>query len=140
MLLGGFNSSVTQATVSAYTDAVRAYSTEAVRAAYEDYRDQKVAGHDYRFPPTAPLFAGRARMHQNIFDRAAGVSDGIKLYNGMLDMDFGNGRVDLRGLTAAEQDVIIANGGRLNGKNAALLTLDQKRAEIARSLPAPVAA
>lgn len=166
MLLGGYSQSqITQATVSAYTDAVATYPVNAVRAAYEDYRDKKVASHDYRFPPTAPNFADRVRMHATLTQPRDPVTrevpEGCKLLpdgtivvpvgvpfdwdNTLIPdgdvVDYGYGAVRLGGLTRREASVIDRLGGMTpDGKNFARLSIDEKRTEIARYLPAPVAA
>lgn len=58
------------------------------------------------------------------------------LHNGLIEMDFGHGRIDMRGLTEKEQDRVIALGGVISGRNMALLSLDEKRAAL-NGLPAP---
>lgn len=166
MLLGGFNSQVTQATVSAYVDAVIEAPVEAVRLAYKDYRDKQVPGHDYRFAPTAPDFGARVRMRQAILERQerpalppapkgmtrlpdgslsvpVGIPfdwDGAVLPDGSTT-NCGHGNIQLGGLTRREAEIVERMGGMTpTGKNFARLSLAEKRAEIARYLPAPVAA
>lgn len=55
-------------------------------------------------------------------------------YNGLIEMDWGHGRVDLRGLTNDEQDAIIRNHGMIgigeNAKDAALMSLEEKLAAL----------
>jgi hypothetical protein len=86
------------------------------------------AGLNSSFPPTPADIAERARS----YDEAT--ADRVPQYNGLLDMDWGHGRVDLRGLTNDEQDAIIRNHGMIgigeNAKNAALMTLDEKIAAL----------
>ncbi len=60
----------------------------------------------------------------------------VPLYNGLISMDFGHGSVDMRGLTTAEQETIRRNNGKIGAKNAALLSLEDKRAAL-RGLAAP---
>lgn len=61
----------------------------------------------------------------------------ITLYNGMIDMDFGHGRIDMQGLTEPEQDQIIRQHGLTHDKrNFALLSLAEKKAAL-HALPAP---
>lgn len=45
-------------------------------------------------------------------------------------MDWGRGRVDMRGLTTEEQDQIIDAGGMIGKQNAATLNLEEKRAAL----------
>jgi hypothetical protein len=84
-----------------------------------------------KFPPTPADMTEwcehfNAAMHPKV----------VELYNGLISMDFGHGSVDLRGLTTAEQEMIRRNNGKINGKNAALMDLETKRAAL-RALPAP---
>jgi hypothetical protein len=80
-------------------------------------------GRTCKFPPTtAEVF--EACEHFNTLKNPKVVT----LYNGMIDMDFGHGRIDMRGLTTTEQDQIIKLGGKTrDGRNMALLSLDEKR-------------
>ena len=90
------------------------------------------AGLNTSFPPTPADIAERAAM----IDAAA--KPRIPLHNGLIEMDWGHGRVDLRGLTEAEQDKLIELRGMTpDGRNAALLTLEDKRAALrVEALPA----
>lgn len=131
MLLGGFPSaasSITQATVSAYLDAVIDYPVDAIQAAYQDYRDKKVPDHaNWGFPPTAPQFGDRARLHTEVMAirarRAAGADSQIVAYPigqepppgavplGPLSIDYGNGAIDMSWMTPEEKRrVLISNG------------------------------
>ncbi len=78
-----------------------------------------------RFPPTtAEVFEqceiANAALHPKV----------VTLYNGMIDMNFGHGRIDMRGLSTAEQDEIIRNHGMIGGKNAAFMSIEEKRAAL----------
>jgi hypothetical protein len=84
-----------------------------------------------KFPPTPADMTEwcehfNAAMHPKV----------VELYNGLISMDFGHGSVDMRGLTTPEQEMIRRNNGKINGKNAALMDLETKRAAL-RALPAP---
>jgi hypothetical protein len=75
-----------------------------------------------KFPPTtAEVFEqceiANAALHPKV----------VQLYNGMISMDFGHGRIDMTGLTEREQDAIIKNHGMIGKKNAALMSLEEKR-------------
>lgn len=62
----------------------------------------------------------------------------VPIYSGILDVNFGYGRVDLRGLNRAEQERIFASGGKTrDGRNMAFLTLEEKKHEVLLLLPAP---
>jgi len=51
----------------------------------------------------------------------------VPLYTGIINMDFGHGSIDMRGLTRQEQDKVIDAGGIIDGVNLARLPLEQKR-------------
>jgi hypothetical protein len=77
------------------------------------------------FPPTT------ADMHGACERYSAALHPKVtELYNGLLEMDWGHGKVDMRGLLVSEQDEIIKNHGMIGGKNAAMMSLEQKREAI----------
>ncbi len=84
-----------------------------------------------QYPPTpADMFGACERYSSMLHPKV------VKLYNGMISMDFGHGRIDMRGLTTAEQDAIIDAGGIIAGKNAALMSIEEKRAAL-KQIAAP---
>jgi hypothetical protein len=91
------------------------------------------AGLNSSFPPTPADIAERAALLD------AGSKPQPLLHNGIIEMDFGHGRVDMRGLKTEEQDEIIRlNGKTPDGRNFALLSLAEKRAALdPKALPAP---
>lgn len=118
--------------LNTYAAAVEDVSPEAVALACKRIASGQ-AGLNTSFPPTPADIGERARL----LDAASKPEP--RLLNGLIDMDFGHGRVDMRGLTAPEQDAIIKLGGRTeDGRNFALMNLADKRAVLAgKSLPAP---
>jgi len=79
-----------------------------------------------RFPPTPAELAEACATFNDLLHPKV-----VQLYTGIIEMDFGHGRIDMRGLTRAEQDRIIDSGGKIAGHNVALLSLEQKRSLIA---------
>lgn len=111
-----------------YIDAVEENSVEAVRLTCQRIASGQ-SGLNSSFPPTPADIAERATL----LDSATKPEPGK--YNGLLEMDWGHGRVDLRGLTEREQDVIIkVHGVAPDGVNFALLTLEEKIAKV-RDVP-----
>jgi len=52
----------------------------------------------------------------------------VPLYSGIIETDFGHGMIDMRGLTVDEQDMVLRYKGiSPDGKNLALMSLDEKR-------------
>ena len=94
--------------VSGYTDGLAEYSVEAVTRACRDFAQGAVEGYNIEYPPTGPQMAARARLwHQALRPK----EDSPRLYNGLLSVDFGDGRIDLRGMTAEQQDAVLRNKG-----------------------------
>lgn len=104
-----------------YTNAVEDIPLEAVEAACRRIASGQ-AGLNTSFPPTPADIADRARMLES--------KPQPELHNGLISMNWGHGDVDLRGLTNDEQDSIMRGQGKIDGKNAALLDLDGKRAAL----------
>lgn len=154
-LMHGFPSSqgqITEHTLGAYMLAVADTSADAVKRSCGQFLAGKVDGHNNSFLPTAAELSANARAWDSAIAQVTADQElaklGVPIDNGLLQMDFGHGNVDLRGLTVAEQDTIIRNNGKIGGtmvngkligaQNAALLTLDQKRAAL-KGLPKPEA-
>lgn len=138
-LIAGYPSwahSATQGHIDAFVDASAAFSLESLRKAQERFHSADgVPGKDAHSWPTAREFATQAKLFE-LHARRQGNSL-VLLHNGLLEMDFGHGRVDLRGLTTDEQDRIIKlNGLAPDGRNLALMDLNEKRASL-KALPAP---
>lgn len=119
--------------LNSYVNAVAECSVEAVALVCQRINSGQ-AGLNSSYPPTPADIAERAAL----LDVGAKPAPG--LYNGLIEMDFGHGRVDMRGLTDWEQERIIKGHGMIGGKNAALMNLDEKIAaiEATKRLAAPV--
>jgi len=58
------------------------------------------------------------------------------LYSGILEADFGHGRIDMRGLTVEEQDLVLRHKGMTpDGHNLAMLSLEAKKRALAGEKP-----
>lgn len=116
-------------------DLLEPYSPRAVEHAVRRFGDGGVPGHNTAFVPNGPQIAEQARLFHELYTREV-----VPLYSGIIEMDFGHGRVDMRGLTVEEQDEVIRRHGVIDGKNVALLSLEDKRAALKQqALAAPVA-
>jgi hypothetical protein len=151
-MMNGFPSSsrIKDENVEAYLVAVEDVSPDAVRRSCAQFLSGKVPDHSNAFMPTAAELSANARAWDAAIGQLTADRElarlGTKIENGLLEMDFGHGMVDMRGLSTAEQDVIINNNGMIGGamdrghlvggKNAALMSLEEKRAAL-RALPAP---
>lgn len=106
-----------------YLAPVLRFTTQAVALAYESIRDGGLEeGKDWL--PQVPRWVSHVRRYER-------ASPPIALHNGLIQMDFGHGMVDMRGLTTEEQDQIRRQHGlTADGKNMALMSLDEKRASL----------
>lgn len=119
---------MTSATVDAYCSAVADATFEAIKRSTEQFGSGRVERNN-AFPPAAAEFAENVREWQNAIAKRAG-QDGPEMHNGLIECDWGHGRVDLRGLTNAEQDIVMAGKGYINGRNLAYLSLPEIRETI----------
>jgi hypothetical protein len=152
-MMHGFPSSqghITEHTLGAYMLAVENASAEAVKRSCGQFLSGLVPDRNNGFLPTAAELSANARAWDAAIAQVTADRElarlGTKIENGLLEMDFGHGMVDMRGLSTAEQDAIINNNGMIGGtmdrghlvgaKNAALMDLETKR-DALRALPAP---
>lgn len=111
--------------VRAYVNAVEAFTVEAVQRSVRQFGSGLVERNN-AFVPAAPEFADNCRQWQAALD-SRGAKDEV-LHNGLLDSDFGHGRVNMRGLTKEEQDrIIAANGYGPDGKSLAYRPVEEIR-------------
>ena len=114
--------------MDAYCSATADTPFEAVKRSTEQFASGRVERNN-SFPPAAAEFAANAREWQAAITKRAG-QDGPEMHNGLIEIDYGSGRIDMRGLTNAEQDLIMAGKGIVNGKNLAYLPLAKIRTVI----------
>jgi hypothetical protein len=124
---------LTENVLASYVDACAEVSVEALRMTCQRIQRGR-AGLNTSYAPTPADIASRAATIDEMLKPLP------KLHSGLLDMDWGRGRVDMRGLTVDEQDEIIRLGGlTADGRNFALMTLDQKREALnQKQIAAPV--
>lgn len=119
-------------TIRAYCRSVESLSLEAVSRSVKQFGDGLVERPNRDFAPSAESFAANVREWQRAIDQRNG--DGIELHNGLIEIDFGAGRIDMRGLTTAEQDQIIAAKGRApDGRSLAYMPLVEIRAALVQT-------
>ncbi len=122
--MDSFRASLTENQCLAYLDATAESSLGALEKACRAFATGVVSEFNPTFgPPSAPILAKMARLMEP--------ANLVPLYGGLLEVDFGHGRIDLRGLKIEEQDAIMRQHGKTpDGRNYALLSLDEKRAAI----------
>lgn len=121
-LLSGYwqlSEKLNDALLATYERAVDKCSAEAVSLVCQRIASGQ-AGLNSSFPPTPADIAERAALLD------AGNTRPVTLLNGLIEMDFGHGRVDMRGLDDVQQDAIIRGHGMIGNRNAALMSLDEK--------------
>ncbi len=105
-------------------------SVDAVGRSVQQFRSGRVERNN-SFPPPSPELASNAREWQRALNLRAGKDDGPKLHNGLLNVDFGRGSIDMRGLTNDEQDKIMSLGGVApNGESFAGMPLEHIKAAL----------
>lgn len=118
--------------VRAYLKAVESLSVEAVARSVQQFREGLVERENSDFAPSAETFSRNAREWQRAINQRG--QDGPELHNGLIECDWGHGRVDMRGLTTAEQDQIIAAKGRApDGRSLAYMPLAEIRAALVQT-------
>jgi hypothetical protein len=127
MMMAGFPflaGRVDRAIIDAYLAAVANNSVEAVALACRRFAEGDVPGWDAGRAPTAPQVAQQAR----IFDQARAYQanrearDRLVAYKmgelpppgatpiGPLEVDFGNGRIDMRDMTPTDKETVLRTG------------------------------
>lgn len=130
-LFSGYLSSqmnITEDNLAAFIEATKDVSLEALTLSVDQFASGRVERNN-SFPPNSGEVAANAREWQRAIEKRAG-QDGPEMHNGLIECDWGHGRVDLRGLTNAEQDLVMAGKGFVNGKNLAYLPLQEIRSVI----------
>lgn len=126
------SASPSRETLQAYLAAVNGMSLEAVARSVQQFRSGLVERPNRDFAPSGEAFAANVREWQKAIDRRAGGD--IELHNGLIEMDWGQGRIDMRGLTEAEQDQIIANKGCApDGRSLAYMPLAEIKAALVQT-------
>ena len=129
---GWLNARPSADNVRAYLAELEPFDLDAVRRSVKQFRSGRVEGHNMDFPPSAPQLTANVREWQKALD--ARNDTGPEMHNGLIECDWGHGRVDLRGLTTAEQDQIIAAKGRApDGRSLAYMPLADIRAALAQT-------
>lgn len=119
----GSLSTVTAGVIDAYVEATLEGSEEAIVRSIEQYRSGRVEEHRGAFAPAAPDFARNVRAWDKalavLAEREAPKRDRLVSYPigelppppleplGPLEVDMGNGRIDMRGMTHAEKEAIL---------------------------------
>lgn len=124
-LFSGYLSSqmnVTEDNLAAFVDATKDVSLEALRRSVEQFSTGKVERNN-AFPPNSAEVAENARLWQHALDGLK--VEPVTLHNGLLNVDYGRGSIDMRGLTNAEQDAVMALSGLApDGQSMAGMSLE----------------
>lgn len=129
MMIDGFHSShnVSDGVIDTYVLSVRDFSAASVHKAAMDFIDATL-DRNHGFRPTAPEFAARARVHHQAEQFVKGRSEPKlvrfplgKLPDNVIPLgptrvDFGQGSINMEGMSCAEKEAILANKGRLPDK------------------------
>lgn len=106
--------------------AVENCSLEAVQRSVKQFTSGLVERENRDFAPSAEAFAHNVRQWQAALDKRDAPQE--ELHNGLLEVDYGHGRISMRGLTNDEQDrVMAANGYGPDGKSLAYRPVEEIR-------------
>ena len=107
-----------------YLSVVADYRLEALRGAVQRFVRGEVLDHNGRFvPSTAEL----ARVVRDV-DLRIDENEMFRLYGPSTYVDFGHGRIDERGLTAEQKDLVFSLHGELpDGTPLGRLTIEQRQ-------------
>jgi hypothetical protein len=118
-MLAGFpssHSSIGPETVKAYLSAVEGFELEAVESACKEFLTGAL-NRNHSFPPTAAELAQRSQLHDDILrPRQAQQEIGYSIGTlpppgfvplGPLEVDFGEGPIDMRNMTWAEKAEVL---------------------------------
>ena len=103
-------------------------SLEAVQASCEELREGFVQRNNAYMPEPIDLSINTRRYDRTVAEHDARKGLDRLMHTGIVDMDFGRGKVRMVGLTEAEQDKLIKLKGIMpDGRNASGLSLEEKR-------------
>lgn len=143
MLLEGYPSAVNlgSGSIDAYMRATADCSVAAVKRAVDRFLRGEVPDFPKGKIPTAPEFAEQARLFRTVeaIENRDNVIALPKVEHGMIDADYGSGRVRLAELTWAEVQIVEKQKGRTaDGRSMAGMTAEQIREAINQpKLPMP---
>lgn len=119
--------SVTKSTIDVYAETVAEYSLEAVALACARYRSGEVPDQDRAYAPSSGALAQQCRLFRDALayrDREVAERAHIIVYPigaippppavplGPIEVDFGDGMIDMRDMAPAEKDKILEARGR----------------------------
>jgi hypothetical protein len=118
--------SITAGVIDAYVEATWDCSETAILRSIDQYRSGRVEEHKGPFAPDAGSFAGNVRMWVKALAVLEGASTREKLVSypmgalpppaavplGPIKIDFGDGMIDMTGMSAAEKAVIMESKGQ----------------------------
>ncbi len=124
--LSGYGSAtdLSEANINSYVSRLAEFNVEAVAYAVRQFGMGQVEGHNNAFPPTAPELAKLTAVYNDVLVRVAKAKDqrerlvaypmGGEPPPGMvplgpLEVDFGQGRIDMRNLSPADKSYVMTN-------------------------------
>lgn len=117
--------------INAFVEATADVSLEALTRSVEQFTSGKVERNN-AFPPSSAELAENARLWESAL-RKNHADDDPPLHNGLLNVDFGRGKIDMRGLTAAEQDAVMdMKGIAPDGRSMCGMSLEQIREAVSQ--------
>lgn len=100
--------------IDSYVGEVAEYSVEALTRSVEQFCAGKVEDHSGTWVPSIPQLARNVRSWQRSLDMvsdAKGQRDWLEKHGGILEVDFGAGRINMRNFTALQKEWIVTHKG-----------------------------
>lgn len=127
-LTDAFRASLTSGQLNAYLSAVKDFDTAALAAAVARFRKGDVPWFTSTYPPVAPEFAREVALHHRNLHREDNILALKAPEHGMIDADYGSGKVRLADLTWAEVQIVEKHNGKTpEGRDLAGLTTEEIR-------------
>ena len=113
-MMSGFpssQSSITEETIRAYAFSTEDYPIEVLRLACKRFATGVVPGHNNAFMPSAAEISEECRHLEELEKSIHAARIPQNPEHGMINVDFGHGKIDLRDKTMAQVDEIFAIKG-----------------------------
>lgn len=90
-----------------YLSVLEGFSVEAIERSVTQFVTGRVEGHDGRFAPSAAELSRNVRQWADAIKVVEAARNPPLLASGILSVDFGQGRIDMTKLSAAEQEEVM---------------------------------
>lgn len=124
-------SQISDGAIDGYAEDTAGFSLAAIERSVSQFRSGLVPEHNADFVPSAPRFVANVRAWQEAMDASAankGLRDWQEVHGGILEVDFGRGKIDLRGKAREQIEWVLMH--------KRMPETDEERAEFVKLGPA----